>query len=75
MDTTKDGSLIVSTSDDCTIKLWKKSSEMTDEENLGFKCIKTLSNWHLRSIYTCSLNYDGSLLATVISYFKYFYYF
>ena len=64
LDFTKDGNFLASTSDDATIKIWTKDED--SEELPRYSLITTLQGYHTRTVYSCSWNYDDTLLATVI---------
>eukprot|EP01017_Pseudomicrothorax_dubius_P030800 TRINITY_DN3870_c0_g3_i1.p1 TRINITY_DN3870_c0_g3~~TRINITY_DN3870_c0_g3_i1.p1 ORF type:complete len:121 (+),score=19.73 TRINITY_DN3870_c0_g3_i1:65-427(+) len=46
---------------DNTVRLWMDENP---KDPGTFTCISTLSGFHIRSIYSCSWNADGNLLAT-----------
>ncbi len=58
---------MASTSDDATIKIWSKDDDGDDNPN--YRLVSTLHGYHSRTIYSCSWNHDGTLLASVRWYF------
>ena len=56
---------MASVSEDTTIKIWIKNED-NDGKNL-YNLMTTLSGYHHRAVYSCSWNYDGTLLATVMN--------
>ena len=63
IDFTKDGKFLASVSDDMKTKIWRKNEEFEDKD--FYNHISTLEGYHDRPIYSCSWNFDGTLLATV----------
>ena len=62
IDISSDGKFLISVSDDRSLVLWK-----IEEENYSKKVSKIckISNLHERTIYSCSINFNDKLIATV----------
>ena len=60
---TKDGGFLASASDDATVKIWMKDEDSEEVPRYGL--ITTLQGYHTRTVYSCSWNYDDTLLVTV----------
>lgn len=64
IDFTKDGKYLASASDDKTIKIWSQDENF--EKNHMYHTVSTLQGYHSRTVYSCSWNHDGTLLASVL---------
>eukprot|EP00762_Andalucia_godoyi_P000977 ANDGO_03810.mRNA.1 hypothetical protein len=51
-------------SDDCTVKIWERSSSKLGFGKAQFRCVCTLSGFHDRPVYSVSWSRDGDKLAS-----------
>lgn len=66
-DFNKDGTKLVSCSEDKTLKVWKEVEEESTKDNMYWKCLSTVTGYHSRSIYSVKWSNLNNLIATACS--------
>jgi WD40 repeat protein len=63
-DFSPEGDVLISCSDDKTLKLWKTETSLTGQSESNWQCFSTISGYHDRTIYSVKWSKYNNLIAT-----------